>query len=217
MSTQSVSTQQTKKESEQVTQQTMTEPKFTVGQHVHVETPLVQRVGVVGEIFVADPVTQLEHVYRITANEGDTMYVIESQLSSCDLVEQLRADVQRIREQNDDHGPGCDGPLNCTCSDGDDCERKVNEQAAVNDTLRSVISALQRAAADLQSFEIDEYADLDIIADSAALDEIGNAAAALIGIVAVMCDSHPADGNWDDQGHCSAVQLRSGHAVSVVR
>lgn len=194
-----------------MTQQTVTEPKFTVGQHVHVDTPPTQRLGVVAEIFVADPATQthacavlseinlrLEHVYRVTANEGDALFVVESQLSSCDLAAELRRDIESITAQRE-------------------CERKIDEQAAVNDTLRSVISALQRAAADLQSVEIDEYADLDVIASSAALDEIGSAAAALIGVVAVMCDSNPADGNWDDQAHHAAAQLRTGHAVSVVR
>lgn len=206
-----------------------TAAKYEVRQHVHVTSDLgdsSDRPGTVSSVYVPDDNRDSETLYAVTFNDGDSFVFAEHELSSCDLAEALSAELQRIRaeqqselgELGDDHGPGCDGPLNCTCDDsfGDaECERKSAELSAVRSTIADVIYTLQQAAQDLAAWEIDDYADMDMIASSAVLEQCGDAAATLLAVVAVMSDSHPVDAQLSlDQASPIVEQLRSGSAHS---
>lgn len=53
----------------------------------------------------------------------------------CRLVEQMAHDLDQLRAQVDDHGPGCDGPLNCVCTPFIDEYRHAVDVVIANDDL----------------------------------------------------------------------------------
>lgn len=214
-----------------MTEQTQT-ARFKIGEHVHildsVDDTLAVCVETPGTVIAIDDTsdpTQRVYVVRCCDAVKTTRTVGDVQLSSeCDLIEQLRRERQLISERtldDDDHGPGCDGPLNCTCSvPCDRCSTPIPESSNARspqycDSCAAIVSA--NGGEELPEASI---VDADELFSAAACDrkiaEFDAVRSTLDNVIAALVNARDELHSWEIDDYADSEALSCSEAYELI-